>query len=80
MIFAHFDKNYRPNIKYFARKYRAHYTTFQRTSAEMEDVAAETCQRASPEVGDLMLCPGRMSPLCLRDLLHLPVESFLCYK
>lgn len=28
-------------------------------------VVAEICQRAGPEVGDLMLCPGRMSPLCL---------------
>ena len=30
---------------------------------EKEEDVVEICQRASPEVGDLMLCPGRMSPL-----------------
>ena len=29
---------------------------------EREDVVAEIGQRARPEVGDLMLCPGRMHP------------------
>ena len=32
-----------------------------------EDVIAEIGQRASPEVGDLMLCPGRMYPIISED-------------